>query len=139
MANLKNKQQLRRFALVGGLNTIVDFGLLFVFKSFGIPIGISNVFSTTIAFVVSFFANKKYTFQSSGTHIVREMLLFVIVTLFGLWVLQTIVIQLTLPWLSLLTGDSNLGLFAAKILATGVSMVWNYILYATVVFRGRTT
>ena len=60
---IKNNPQLIRFGLVGGVNTALDFGLLFMFKAFGLPIGLANIVSTSIAFVFSFFANKKYTFK----------------------------------------------------------------------------
>lgn len=33
---MKNKRQLLRFGVVGGINTALDFGLLFVFKAFGL-------------------------------------------------------------------------------------------------------
>ena len=117
------------------INTALDFGLLFVFKSLGLPVAFANILSTTIAFVFSFFANKNYTFKSSETNIVREMVLFVIVTLFGLWVLQTGVIWLTLPLCSELLGSTDRGLLAAKLIATVVSMTWNYILYDRLVFK----
>lgn len=131
---VKNNQVVR-FGVVGVLNTLIDFGGLFILQSFGLPVGIANIVSTTVAFVFSFFANKKYTFQSSGAHVMREIILFVVVTLFGLWVLQTIIIQLTLPILSGITGRADTGLFFAKLLATCVSLVWNYLLYSRLVFK----
>ena len=132
---MKNKSQLIRFGLIGVINTALDFGLLFILKSVGLMATTANIFSTSIAFVFSFFANKKYTFRSSGTHIVREMILFVAVTLFGLWVLQTGVICLVLPHLSKLLRSSEMGLLVTKLIATAVSMTWNYILYDKLVFK----
>lgn len=132
---MKNKSQLVRFGLIGVINTALDFGLLFMLKSIGLMATTANVFSTSIAFVFSFFANKKYTFRSSGTNIVREMILFVAVTLFGLWVLQTGVIWLVLPHLSKLLRSSEMGLLVTKLIATAVSMTWNYILYDKLVFK----
>ncbi|MBB1555895.1 GtrA family protein [Candidatus Saccharibacteria bacterium] len=132
---MKNKSQLIRFGLIGVINTALDFGLLFILKSIGLMATTANIFSTSIAFVFSFFANKKYTFRSSGTNIVREMILFVAVTLFGLWVLQTGVIWLVLPHLSKLLRSSEMGLLATKLIATAVSMTWNYILYDKLVFK----
>jgi len=132
---MKNKSQLIRFGLIGIINTVLDFGLLFILKSIGLMATTANIFSTSIAFVFSFFANKKYTFRSSGTNIVREMILFVAVTLFGLWVLQTGVIWLVLPHLSKLLRSSEVGLLVTKLIATAVSMTWNYILYDKLVFK----
>lgn len=132
---MKNKSQLIRFGLIGVINTALDFGLLFILKSIGLMATTANIFSTSIAFVFSFFANKKYTFRSSATNIVREMILFVAVTLFGLWVLQTGVIWLVLPHLSKLLRSSEMGLLVTKLIATAVSMTWNYILYDKLVFK----
>lgn len=136
---IKNKQQLIRFGIVGSVNTAIDFGLLFLFKSLGIPVAIANIISTGIAFIVSFFANKKYTFKSTDTNIVREMVLFVIVTLLGLWVLQTLVIQWLLPYATDITHDKNIALLICKLIATGISMIWNYILYDKLVFKKTTS
>jgi putative flippase GtrA len=132
---IRNSQQKLRFVAVGGFNTLVDFGLLFIFKSLGLPIITSNILSTTIAFCVSFIANKKFTFKTSGTDIKREIILFIVVTLFGLWVLQTIVIILITSLLASYQLSSDLTLLIGKLIATVVSMVWNYVLYSRIVFR----
>lgn len=132
---IKNKAEKLRFGAVGAFNTVLDFGLLFLLRGLGLPTIPANIISSTTAFCFSFIANKKITFQAKGTNLRREVTLFVIITLFGLWVLQSIVI-LTLK--SLLSGvqlDDNLVLFIAKILATIVTLVWNYVLYSRVVFK----
>ena len=94
---MKNKAQIGRFAIVGTINTIIDFGLLFSLTFLGLPKLAANTVSTGIAFVFSFFANKKYTFKSTSKNIKYEMVSFVIVTLFGLWVLQNGTIWLITP------------------------------------------
>lgn len=132
---IKNNPQLLRFGLVGGANTVLDFGLLFGLKALGVPVELANIFSTGIAFIFSFFANKKYTFKTTGTNVMRELILFIIVTLFGLWVIQTAIIIIAEPPLTALFHNSGLGLFAAKLLATVASLTWNYVLYSRVVFK----
>lgn len=132
---MQNSRQKLRFLAVGGFNTLLDFGLLFIFKALGLPVITANILSTTIAFCFSFFANKKYTFQTAGTDIRREIVLFIAVTLFGLWVLQTVVIALLTPVIALYTPSEDVALFISKLIATGVTMVWNYTLYSRLVFR----
>ena len=119
---IKNNPQLLRFGIVGGANTALDFGLLFVFKFIGIPVEIANIMSTGLAFIFSFFANKKYTFKTRETNVVREMILFVIVTLTGLWGLQTLIIVLTHSPLTGIIGNTDIALLAAKLLATIASI-----------------
>ncbi|QQG50884.1 MAG: GtrA family protein [Candidatus Saccharibacteria bacterium] len=131
---MKNNSQKMRFVLVGGLNTAIDFGLLFLLRSFGLPVITSNIISTTAAFCFSFFANKKYTFKTTDTNIVREIVFFVAITLFGLWVLQTVVIYVVTAAFSGLRIPDNLTLLIAKLVATVVSLVWNYTMYSRVVF-----
>ncbi len=131
---VKNNPRLLRFGLVGGVNTALDFGLLFGFKALGVPVELANIFSTGIAFIFSFFANKKYTFKATGTNIIREIILFIIVTLFGLWVIQTIIIFLLQPPLLALFHNGAIALFVAKLIATLASLTWNYLLYSRLVF-----
>lgn len=119
---------------MGIINTALDIGILFVLKSLGVPVSYANVVSTSVAFCFSFFANKLYTFNGREGNVVRQMTLFIVVTLFGLWVLQTIVIQLTLPLWGTLFSNGQLALLAAKLAATIVSLSWNYILYEKLVF-----
>lgn len=132
---LKNSHQVVRYGAVGVLNTAIDFGLLFILKSIGLPVELANICSTGIAFSLSFVLNKKFTFKATDTNVVREMVLFTLVTLFGLWVLQTIVINLTLPMFTTLFADQNIALLAAKLLATVVSLIWNYLFYSRLVFK----
>ena len=133
---LKKHETKLRFGIIGGFNTILDFGFLFAFSSFlGVPRGFANVMSTSVAFVFSFFANKRYTFKSSDKeNVVRQMVLFTIVTLFGLWVIQGLIIHLLSPAIVSLGQSDDLALLGSKLVATIASLVWNYLLYSRVVF-----
>ena len=124
-----------RFGAVGAVNTMLDFGLLLALTSFGLPTVGANVVSSTTAFIFSFFANKRFTFQTSGTNIRREIVLFVLVTLFGLWVLQSVVIALSVPLLVSFQINNSIALIVGKLIATVVSLTWNYLLYSKVVFK----
>jgi putative flippase GtrA len=132
---IKNKTQKLRFIAVGVINTTLDFGILFSLKALGLPAIPANILSTSAAFCFSFFANKKYTFKTQSSNVKRELLLFVIVTLFGLWVLQSLVIQLVTVTLAGSVLPPDAVLFIAKLFATVVSLVWNYTLYSRVVFK----
>ena len=88
-----------------------------------------------MAFSFSFFANKSYTFRSSGGNIIREMILFTIVALFGAWVIQSFVLWSSLNIISSIDISEYAKLFIAKIIAVLVSMVWSYIMYSRFVFK----
>ena len=94
----------------------------------------ANTVSTGTAFIFSFFANKSYTFRAQG-NVRRQLILFVVVTLAGLWGLQNAVIFCVSPILTSVIHTEPLVLLLAKIIATGASLVWNYCLYDRVVFR----
>ncbi len=131
----RDRRKLVRFAVVGFLNTGLDVGLLFVFLGLGLNLWFANALSTGISLVFSFFVNRSFTFESSGKAL-HQAIWFILVTLFGLWVLQPATMFLVLhaadawlanPWLML----------SAKGLATLVSMSWNYLLYNKLVFRSQ--
>lgn len=124
-----------RFALVGGINTVIDFGILFSLVYLGLDKIPSNFISTSVAFIFSFFANKTFTFKSKTGNAKREFIAFIIVTLFGLWVLQPLVISAASFALTPLQFNEGAALFAGKIIATIVSLIWNYVMYSRFVFK----
>ncbi len=135
---IKNKAEKIRFGLVGTANTVIDFGILFTLTSLGVPSIISNIFSTSAAFTFSFFANKTFTFKSKGTS-KKQFVLFIAITLFGLWVIQSIIIWVAGSTLSTVGFEKNLALFIAKLLATVATLIWNYSLYSRFVFKKENT
>ena len=132
---IKSNAQAGRFAIVGATSTLIDFALLFGLKALGLPAITSNVISTGIAFVFSFTANKTYTFKTTGNNVAKEMLLFVVFTLIGLWVFQSVIIYATNPYLENALQNKELALFISKLLATVVSTIWNYLTYSRLVFK----
>ena len=131
---VKSNSKKVRFVTVGVANTAIDFGVLFALKALGLPTISANIISTTAAFCFSFFANKKYTFKTTGSNLRREIILFTAVTLFALWVLQTIVIAAVQATLANSGLNEQVILFIAKILAVCVTLVWNYMFYSRLVF-----
>lgn len=132
---IKSNSQKLRFVVVGGINTAIDFGIFFTLSFFGLSVVAANIASTSVAFCFSFVANRKFTFKSTSSDVKRQIVLFMLITLFGLWILQPIVITLTQDILksSGLPAWTQLGF--GKILATIVTLVWNYVLYSRVVFK----
>jgi len=125
-----------RFAIVGGVNTALDFSILFILTMlFNVPKELANFISTFVAFLFSFFANKKYAFKSTSKNLKKQFLLFTIVTLFGLWVIQTIIIAAITPMFTNIGINKPAALLISKLLATVASLIWNYTLYSKVVFK----
>ena len=131
---LKKHAEKLRFALVGGANTAIDFGILFGLVFLGVDKLVANFFSTGIAFIFSFFVNRSFTFKSTGGNTKKQFGLFLVITLFGLWVIQPAIIA-GVGWLF---SSSHLAkpiiLLAGKLMATVATLIWNYILYSRFVF-----
>ena len=125
-----------RFTIVGSINTVIDFSILFTLTTlFNVPKELANFISTFVSFLFSFFANKKYTFKSTSKNLKRQFLLFTVVTLFGLWVIQTIIISAITPVFTNLGVNKPAALLISKLIATVASLIWNYTLYSRVVFK----
>ena len=124
-----------RFLLVGALNTIIDFSILFTLVNVGkLPAIVANIISTSVALAVSYLLNKRSVFGDSNGHNPRQVTLFVVITLIGLWGLQGIVISIVAPWLQH-AWSKELALFIAKLIASCFTLVWNYEWYNRVVFK----
>lgn len=128
------------FAIIGGVNTILDFVILFALSGIGFKKVHANIFSTGITFVISFSLNKKITFKNqtkSKQELAREMLLFTAVTLFGLWGIQSVIISTTNPIFESFFQNSTIATIFSKGLATAFSLIWNFIMYKKVVFKNK--
>lgn len=130
---MKKSTKPLRFILVGIANTAIDFIVLLSLTAGGLPLVLSNILSTGVALTFSFFANRTFTFGSTGKKR-SQAVRFLLVTLVGLWVLQPIVLVLAVPVLEgMLSREASI--VVAKLIATVVSMAWNYLLYDSLVFR----
>jgi|SRR3989338_10871133 len=141
MENKDSKfHQIFKFVIVGFLNTALDFGVLnFLSWLTGIYSGFNIIFlnsaSFSIAIVNSYFWNKYWTFNQSSGVKGGEFLKFITIGLGGLALNSSIVYAITtfIPFFDGLT-PQLLENFA-KILATIVSLFWNFIGYKFFVFK----
>lgn len=135
MELVKKHAQKIRFGIVGLANTALDFILLFLFVSLGLDKIPANYLSTGLSFIFSFFVNKKFTFRSKGGNAKKQFVIFLLVTMFGLWVIQPLVIAGVSTLLVGTGWSSAIILFVAKVIATVASLVWNYLFYSRLVFK----
>jgi len=135
LEHLRKHAQKIRFGIVGLANTALDFILLFILVGLGLDKIPANYISTGISFVFSFFVNKKFTFKSKGGNVKKQFAYFIAITIVGLWVIQPIIITIVSKLLES-TGLAEAAiLFIAKVIATGASLVWNYLFYSRLVFK----
>lgn len=132
---LKKHAEKLRFAVVGGLNTAIDFVVLFSLVVLGLPSLAGNYISTSVALIFSFFANKKFTFKHEGKINTKQLAYFLVITIFGLWVIQPVIIEGIKLLLGPMLANDFIVLLIGKLLATIASLIWNYLLYRKFVFR----
>ena len=140
MEQLRKKHgQKIRYGLVGVFNTVLDFALLFIFVGLGIQRIPANYLSTGISMVFSFYGNRRFAFKDTSEKKRKQFLLFVTVTVIGMWVIQPIVIWIVSRAIDPYITNKSIELFIAKLTATGASFVWNYMLYSRLVFKNTPT
>ncbi|RLG89783.1 MAG: hypothetical protein DRO36_07225 [Candidatus Hecatellales archaeon] len=133
--------QFVKFAEVGFLNTAVDFGVLnFQSWLFGIYSGkgiiAMNAVSFSIAVINSYFWNKHWSFRAGGRVVnPKEFLSFVVVSVIGLFINTSIVYGIT-THTSIFPGlGPALVENLAKVIATSLSLIWNFIGMKFLVFK----
>ena len=142
VANLIGKKapvlwQIAKFALVGVSNTAIDFGVLNLLAGItstfgGFGIAAINIFSFLTALFNSYFWNKTWTFDSKKKN---RFLPFFVVTLVGIFINTATVYILTNLVLPTVVADERLRPNVAKVFATALSMVWNFLGYKILVFK----
>lgn len=138
-------KQIFKFVVVGFINTAIDFAvlntLMFMTNIYsGKLIIIFNSISFTAAIINSYFMNKYWTFQSqitenSGEKTPKEFIQFIAVGIIGISINDAIVYAVSTFIPPIFGLSIKLWTNAAKILATAVSMIWNFIGYKFFVFK----
>ena len=127
-------EQFLKFAVVGGISFLVDFTVYTIMCNvLHIHYIIAGVLGFTVSVVVNYILSMRYVFLSKDdTRKDKEFLIFVVLSLMGMF-LNTILLYLCIDILY-----SNLGYLkqllsiermniVAKVFATGVVMVFNFI------------
>ncbi|MFI5205944.1 MAG: GtrA family protein, partial [Candidatus Paceibacterales bacterium] len=139
IANMLGKKitilwQFAKFALVGVLNTAIDFGVLnslIIMTKIASGIGIIplNIISFSAATANSYYWNKKWVFGVNKS----SFIVFIAVTLIGLGMNTGVVYVLTTFVPPMFVSSEALWANFAKVLATVLSLIWNFVGYRLVV------
>jgi putative flippase GtrA len=128
----KRNDALAKFLVVGSFNTVLDLAIFFVLANliYMNPVP-ANILSTGFTMCVSFFLNHRYVFRSRKKKR-HTALQFVAVTLFNVWLVQSLIIYLVVRLTEgthLFSGHAwTLNLFA-KLSGVCVSFILNFVLY----------
>jgi len=138
-SNSKELTRFLKFAVVGTIGAVVDFGILYVLHAvLGWHLALSNTISFSCAVISNFVWNRYWTYPDSRTKpITAQLVQFTVVNIAG-WAINTgILLALngpltslaeTLPIVATAEIAHKLGYNAAKVFATGVVLFWNFFI-----------
>lgn len=135
--------QLVRFAVVGGLNTGIDFGIVNILSYLtGITEGGRIIPLKGVAFLVAnvngYLLHKKWTFKdNTASEGAKKFSVFLSVSVIGALINITAVYLITTFVPPVLNLSSTMWLNVANLAATGLSLIWNFVGYKLIVFRGK--
>lgn len=126
--------QIFKFAIVGGISFVVDFAVYGIMCNvLGIHYIISGVAGFFVSVVVNYLLSMKFVFVSKeDMRKDKEFIIFVILSLIGM-LLNSVILFICIDliykywlWLNQLI-DIEIMNLAAKIIATGIVMVYNFV------------
>ena len=131
-----------RFVAAGIFNTFVDVATFnFLIVVFSVSVVPASIVSTTTAMALSYLINKKVVFRSQTPHSVKQMVLFVLITLTGIWLIQTLIMVQVLEMLERTfdASEHSFLLWFLQNVAKGFGILagalWSYLGYSRIVFR----
>ncbi|MDB5491669.1 MAG: teichoic acid glycosylation protein [Micavibrio sp.] len=118
MGNIAGQKRLIRFCIVGGVNTLIDFGVFFgLHYGLGVWVMVAHVTGAVLAILNSYLLNKYWTFGDTSPHSRSQITKFLSVSLAGL----------ALSSLTIFLCKMSMDPLPAKVIAVFVSLVWNYL------------
>jgi putative flippase GtrA len=127
-----------KFGIVGASGAVIDFGLTALCKGIlGIPELLANAIGFTLAATSNYYLNRVWTWKSKSKDVGIEYAKFFFVSLIGLGLNSLIVFLLKdisiIPRFINTTLDWDF--WIAKIIATAIVMVWNFLANNFFTFR----
>jgi len=127
-----------KFGVVGASGAVIDFGLTALCKGIlGIPELLANAIGFTLAATSNYYLNRVWTWKSTSKQVGIEYAKFFFVSLIGLGLNSLIVFLLKDISIVPRFFDTRLDwdFWIAKIIATAIVMVWNFLANNFFTFR----
>lgn len=117
-----------KFGIVGGSGVFVDFGVTWLFKDvFKVKKYAANSIGFITAATTNYILNRIWTFCSENPNILKEYLLFFVISILGLGLNNLTIYVLT-------DLKYKMNFYVAKLFATGVVFLWNFLMNYFITF-----
>ena len=117
-----------KFGVVGGSGVFVDFGVTWLLKErLKLNAYLANSAGFTCAVISNFVLNRIWTFENHDPHVAMQFGKFSAIAAVGLGMNNGIIY--------LLTERFKTNFYVAKLIATGVVMIWNFWANITFTFK----
>lgn len=114
-----------RYLLAGGTAFLVDAGLLALFRElFGWPVWVSAGLAFVLSFFFTYFVQRVFAFGSDLPH-GKSLFRYILLVIFNTFATMGVVSLIAL---------TPLGWLGGKVLATGMTTIWNFFIYRAWVF-----
>lgn len=125
-----------KFAIVGAIGMVVDLSALTISREvFGLPLSLAVGIGFTLAVISNFTWNRIWTFPESRQRALGGQLLqFFVINAIGLGINELVVLGLH-PVFSRVVHDPP-AYVAAKVIAIGIVLFWNYFLNRAWTYKG---
>lgn len=108
-----------KFGIVGASGVVVDFGITWLLKEkIRLNKYVANSMGFACAVVSNYVLNRIWTFHNTDPHVGLQFAKFAVVALIGLGMNNAIIY--------LLNERRNVKFYTAKLIATGIVMLWNF-------------
>ncbi|WP_257670372.1 GtrA family protein [Parapedobacter tibetensis] len=119
--------QFFKFGLVGFIGLCIDFSITYILKEKLLwNKFIANAVGFSVAVVSNYVLNRIWTFESSDSRVIRQLLLFGGISLLGLGINTFI--------LHFLHQRKEIDFYISKFIAVVVVFCWNFFINATITF-----
>lgn len=117
-----------KFCVVGGSGVFVDFGVTWLAKEkMRLNAYLANSIGFSAAVISNYLLNRAWTFHSNDPAVALQFGKFALASSVGLALNNGIIF--------LLTGRLRLNFYVAKLIATGIVMIWNFWANYTFTFK----
>lgn len=124
---MKTIQQLKRYLITGLLSALLEYSILYVMTSlFGFWHIISNTVAVFLSFWFNFLMNRFWSFRSNR-NIYKQLCMYSMLFVVNMGASNGV--------MYILSDIFGIYYIFSKIVATGIIVTWNFILYKKVIYR----